>query len=256
MNIFVILKQVPDTETKIRLKADKSGIETGDVKWIVSPYDEFAIEEALRAKAALKTGTVTALTVGNDRVTDALRTALAMGADSAIHVKSETQCNVMIARALAEVLKRDNASVVFSGKQAIDDDQGVVFNYVAELLNWPSTSTVSKLEFAADGQTVAVEREIDSSTRHRISMPLPCVIAMTKGVNAPRYASLPGIMQAKKKPVKIYSPADLGLTEENFLRDYDYSLPPDRKAGIKLTGDMPAQVTELVKRLREEAKII
>lgn len=256
MNIFVALKQVPDTETKIRIKSDKSGIETNDIKWIISPYDEFAIEEALRAKAALKTGTVTVVTVGADRSIDVLRTALAMGADSAIHVKWETTCNVSVAKALSEVLKKENASFLFTGKQAIDDDQSVVFAYLAELLNWPHSAMVSKLEWPADAKSVVIEKEVTAGTRHKISMPLPCVIAMTKGVNQPRYASLPGIMQAKKKPVKVYSPADLGLSDTALLRDFDYELPPERKAGIKLSGDLPSQVKELVKRLREEAKVI
>ncbi|MBI1862058.1 MAG: electron transfer flavoprotein subunit beta/FixA family protein [Deltaproteobacteria bacterium] len=256
MNIFVCIKQVPDTETKIRIKGDKSGIETNDVKWIVSPYDEFAIEEALRAKAFLKTGTVTVVTVGPDRAVEALRTGLAMGADTAVHVRWETSCNVSIAKAVAEVVKKENGSVIFSGKQAIDDDQGVVFAYTAELLNWPSTSTVSKVEFGTDGKSVTVEKEVDGSARHKIAMNTPCVIAMTKGINAPRYASLPGIMAAKKKTVKVYSPSDLGLSDSPLLKDFDYELPPERKAGIKLSGEIPAQVAELVKRLREEAKVI
>lgn|SRR3989338_3208783 len=256
MNLIVIIKQVPDTETKIRIRPDKSGIETGDVKWIVSPYDEFAIEEALRAKAALKTGTVTVVTVGPERSVEALRTSLAMGADSAIHVKWETSCNASVARAICEVVKRENGSVLFAGKQASDDDQGVVFAYAAELLGWPSVSSVSRLDWPADAKSVTIEKEVDGSARQKITLPLPCVIAMTKGVNTPRYASLPGIMQAKKKPVKVYSTQDLGLSDDPALKDSDYELPPERKAGIKLSGEIPAQVAELVKRLREDAKVI
>lgn len=256
MKIFVALKQVPDTETKIRINSDKTGIETSGVKWITSPYDEFAIEEALRAKAALKTGTVIAVTVGPDRSVDALRTALAMGADEAIHIKWENTSPVNIARALFEVLKKETASVLFTGKQAIDDDQGVVFAYVAELLDWPHTSQVSKLEWPTDAKSVVVEKDVSSSTRQRISLPLPCVIAMTKGLNQPRYASLPGIMQAKKKSVKVYTPSDLGLNDASLMRTFDFELPPERKAGIKLSGDLPTQVRELVKKLREEAKVI
>ena len=257
MNIFVILKQVPDTETKIRLTADSSNIEKGDIKWIINPYDEFAIEEALKTKEKFKEGTVTVLTAGPDRCAEALRTAIAMGADNAVHIKADIADTYIIGRALTEALKKEGAQVVFSGKQAIDDDQCATFGYVAEYLNWPSASVIVKVEFAADKKSVKVEREAEGGERHVIEMPVPCLIAVNKGLNTPRYASLPGIMKAKKKEIKAYTLADLGLGSETAaLKESAYQLPPERSAGKKLAGDAAAQVKDLVRMLREEAKVI
>jgi len=258
MNIFVALKQVPDTETKIRLTGDKSGIEKSDIKWIINPYDEFAIEEALKTKDALKEGTVTVVTAGPDRVVEALRTALAMGADNAIHIKTdEISDNYLVARAISEVLKKEGATLAFTGKQAIDDDQAATFGYVAEFLDWPSASVVVKMEIGGDKKTVKVEREVEGGARHLIEMAAPCLIAVNKGINTPRYASLPGIMKAKKKEIKAYTMADLGLGSETAtLKESLYELPPERSAGKKLSGDAATQVKELVSCLREEAKVI
>src|SRR5262245_850704 len=140
MNTFVLVKQVPDTETKIRITGDKNGIEKGDVKWIVNPYDEFAIEEALKIKEKLKVGAVTVVTVGPDRTVEALRTAVAMGADNAIHVKTDNDNldTFIVAKALAEVLKKEKPDLVLTGKQAIDDDQAAAFGYVAEFADLPA----------------------------------------------------------------------------------------------------------------------
>lgn len=258
MNVFVLLKQVPDTETKIRIAGDKASIEKNDIKWIINPYDEFAVEEALKTKERLKTGSVTAVTVGPDRAVEALRTAVAMGADNAIHVKTDDNIDTFLAaKALSEVLKKETPSVIFTGKQAIDDDQAATFNYVAEFLNLPSASVLIKVEYAADGKSAKVEQEADGGAINVIEMPLPAVLAVNKGINTPRYASLPGIMKAKKKEIKTYQVADLGLgSETTRVKDSDFQLPPERKAGKKLTGDAAAQVKELVKLLREEAKVI
>jgi electron transfer flavoprotein beta subunit len=255
----VLIKQVPDTETKIRITGDKSGVEKNDIKWIINPYDEFAIEEALKTREKLKEGTVTVVTVGPDRTVEALRTALAMGADEAIHVKTDTDLadTYLVARALAETVKREKGQLVFTGKQAIDDDQAAVFGYVAELLDVPSASVIVKCELGADKQSIQVEREVEGGAKHVIQMGLPCLIAVNKGINSPRYASLPGIMKAKKKAIKTLTMADLGLAgEQPTLRDSDYELPPERKAGRKLAGEPAAQAKELVRLLREEAKVI
>ncbi len=257
MNIFVMLKQVPDTETKIKVTADKSNIEKNDIKWIINPYDEFAIEEALKTKERLKEGTVTAVTVGPDRTVEALRTAVAMGADNAIHVKTDDVVDTFqVAKALSEVLKKESAQIVFTGKQAIDDDQAATFGFVSELVDWPSASVIVKVEIAPDKKSLKAERDVEGGTRHIIEMPIPCVLAVDKGINTPRYASLPGIMKAKKKEIKVYSFADLGVTGGPTVKESDYQLPPERSAGKKITGDAATQVKELVRMLREEAKVI
>ncbi|MCX6104024.1 MAG: electron transfer flavoprotein subunit beta/FixA family protein [Proteobacteria bacterium] len=258
MNILVLLKQVPDTETKIRITSDKKNIETTDLKWIINPYDEFAIEEGLKTKERLKEGTVTVVTVGPTRTVEALRTAVAMGADNAIHVKvEETLDTYLVAKALAEVCKKEGAQIIFTGKQAIDDDQAATFGYVAELLQYPSVTLAVKCDVSVDKTKATIEQEGDSGAKNIIETSLPAVIAVTKGINTPRYASLPGIMKAKKKEIKTYSMADLGLgSETSKTIDSDYQLPPERAAGKKLTGDIPTQVKELVRLLREEAKVI
>ena len=257
MNLFVLLKQVPDTETKIRVAGDGNSIEKGDIKWILNPYDEFAIEEAIKTREKFKEGTVTVVSAGPDRVVEALRTAVAMGCDNAIHVKTEETDTFLIGKALAEVCKKENAALIFSGKQAIDDDQASLFGYVAEFLYMPSVSVVVKCDIAADKKSFKAEREVEGGTKHIIESPIPAVIAVNKGINSPRYASLPGIMKAKKKEIKGYAMADLGLGSETArTKDSGYSLPPERKAGIKISGDAAAQVKELVRLLREEAKVI
>lgn len=259
MNLYVLLKQVPDTETKIRLKPDGSGIEKNDIKWIISPYDEFAIEEALKIKEAAKAGTVTVLTVGPDRAVEALRTAVAMGADNAVHVTTDTDelDSYLVSRALAEALKKDKPDLILAGKQAIDDDQGAVFGYVAELLNLPSASVVVKVELANDRKSLRAHREVEGGAKHVLELPVPCVVAVNKGINTPRYASLPGIMKAKKKEIKSFTLADLGLSGETpRTKQSGYELPPERKAGKRIEGDPATQVKELVRLLREEAKVI
>jgi electron transfer flavoprotein beta subunit len=259
MNLFVLLKQVPDTETTIRIQSDGNGIEKADVKkWILNPYDEFAIEEAIKTKEKIKEGAVTVVACGPDRVVEALRTAVAMGADNAIHIKAEEELDTyLVAKALATACKKENATLVLSGKQAIDDDQSAVFGYVAEFMDVPSVSVVVKLDLAADKKSFKAEREVEGGTKHVIECPVPAVVAVNKGINSPRYASLPGIMKAKKKEIKVLSLADLGLgAEKAKTKDSAFALPPERKAGVKISGDAAAQAKELVRLLREEAKVI
>lgn len=259
MNIFVLLKQVPDTETKIRIAGDKAGIETNDIKWIINPYDEFAIEEGLKTKEKLKEGTVTAVTAGPDRTVEALRTAVAMGADNAIHVKidSPQADTFLVAKALAEVCKKENPGIIFMGKQAIDDDQAAMVSYVAELANLPSASVIIKCDIGADKKSATLEQEFEGGAKNILTTSLPAVVGVNKGINTPRYASLPGIMKAKKKEIKVYQLADLGLGSETAKTvDSDYSLPPERAAGKKITGDAAAQAKEVARLLREEAKVI
>ncbi len=258
--LFVLVKQVPDTETKIRIKADKSGIETSDIKWIINPYDEFAIEEALKTKDKLKSPAVTVVAMGPDRTVEALRTALAMGVDNAIHIKTDGDGDTdtfTTGKALAEVLKKEGATVVFTGKQAIDDDQAATFGYVAEFLNWPSISVVAKIDWDASGTSLKAEREVEGGTRFIVQSSVPVLLAVDKGINTPRYASLPGIMKAKKKEIKVYTLDALGLSAESRkVKESEYLPPPERAAGKKITGDAATQARELVKLLREEAKVI
>lgn len=258
MNIFVLIKQVPDTETKIKLTSDTSNIEKNDIKWVINPYDEFAIEEALKTKEILKTGTVKVATLGPDRCVDALRTALAMGADDAIHIKCDQEVcdSYLVGKALAELLKKETADLILTGKQAIDDDQASVFGYVAELLNIPSVSVVVKTEVNAAAKTILVEREIDGGMKEKIQASLPCLVAVNKGINTPRYASLPGIMKAKKKEIKAVNFSDLTGGEGSTVKESTYQLPPERSAGKKIAGEATTQVKELVRLLREEAKVI
>ncbi|NBX93153.1 MAG: electron transfer flavoprotein subunit beta/FixA family protein [Proteobacteria bacterium] len=256
MNIIVLVKQVPDTETKIKISGDKKSIEKTDVKWVINPYDEFAIEQALKTKEQLKAGSVTVVSMGPDRVVESLRTAIAMGADNAVHVKTDQPLDsYLVGKTLAEVVKKESGQLVFTGKQGIDDDQAATFGFVAEFLNWPSASMVVKCEIAAD--KITVQREVEGGTRFVLQMPAPAVIAVDKGINTPRYASLPGIMKAKKKEIKTYSMSDLGMASEAIKTvSADYALPPERQAGKKLSGDAASQAKELVRLLREEAKVI
>jgi electron transfer flavoprotein beta subunit len=258
MNTFVLLKQVPDTETKIKITGDGNGIETKDIKWIINPYDEFAIEEGLKIREKLKVGTVTVVGFGPDRVVDALRTAVAMGADNAIHVKHDGNADTaQVSTALAAVIKKENAELVLTGKSAIDDDQAAVFGYVAELVDWPSASVIIKVDIADDKKSLTVDQEAEGGTKNTIKMSLPAVVAVNKGINTPRYASLPGIMKAKKKEIKVYTATDLGFSAATTtVTDSQYQLPAERAAGKKLSGDAAAQVKELVKLLHEEAKVI
>ena len=258
MKIFVCVKQVPDTETKIQLKSDRSGIEESGIKWVLNPYDEFAIEEALKVKEANAGATVTAVSVGpKTRVVDALRTALAMGADDAIVVDAtEALDPLATAQALARAIKKEgDATFVFTGKLAIDDNSAAVSQMVAEFLEIPHVTVVSKIAYAA-GQ-VTVEREIEGGAREIFTVKTPCLLAANKGLNTPRYASLPGIMKAKKKPVKELSLAEVDLTLSSSKVKYkNFELPADKPAVKMLSGDAATQAKELVKLLMNEAKVL
>ena len=257
MKIFVCLKQVPDTETRIQVKGDKSGIEEAGIKWIMNPYDEFAVEEALKVKEAKGAGSVTVVSVGpKARVSEALRTAMAMGADDAIVIDTNEQLDSFwTAKALAAAIQKEGAfDLVFGGKLAIDDNAASVPQILAEFLGVPHVTVVSKL--ALDGGVTA-EREIEGGAREIFSVQGPCVIAANKGLNTPRYASLPGIMKAKKKPLKEIPLADLGIdTGKMKTRLKDFQLPPEKPAVKMLAGDSAAQAKELVRLLMDEAKVL
>ncbi len=257
MNIYVCVKQVPDTETKIKLTADSGGIETAGIKWILSPYDEFAIEEALRLKEKNAGSTVTVMSAGPARVVEALRTALAMGADHGVHVElPETADNNMAAKALAGALKKETkVDLVYTGKEAIDDGAAQVSQLIAEYYGMPYVTVVLNIEYGAS--SVKCKREIEGGAFEMIEAPFPVLIAAQKGLNEPRYASLPNIMKAKKKEIKALKMADVGVTDgDRKIRYKNYQLPPPKQAGKKIAGDPAAQVKELVRILHEEAKVV
>lgn len=257
MNIYVCIKQVPDTETKIKLTSDNSGIDTAGIKWIMSPYDEFAVEEGLRLKEKNAGSTVTAISAGPARVVETLRTALAMGADNGIHVEvPETADNNLVAKALAAALKKESkVDIVFTGKEAIDDGASQVSQLTAEYFGLPYVTVVLNAEYSAS--SVKCKREIEGGAFEMIEAPLPVLIAAQKGMNEPRYASLPNIMKAKKKEVKAFKMADLGVSEaDQKIRYKNYQLPPPKQAGKKIAGEPAAQAKELVKLLHEEAKVV
>jgi electron transfer flavoprotein beta subunit len=256
VNIYVCIKQVPDTEASILVKDGKS-INEAAIKWIVSPYDEYAIEEALKLKEKNPGSTVTAVCLGPDRVQNALRTALAMGADRAIHVESTVALDSRTtALALAQAIKADkDFGVVFMGKQAIDDDACQLHLLFAEELAIPVATNV--MAFACEGGKVRVEREIDEGAREVIEMAVPCVVAAAKGLNTPRYASMMGIMKAKKIEIKKISLSEFGIDEtQNKVRLLKLSAPAEKPQGRVIPGEPAAAVQELVRLLREEAKVL
>jgi electron transfer flavoprotein beta subunit len=258
MKIFVIIKQVPDTETKIQVKADGSGIEESGIKWVMNPYDEFAVEEALKLRDSKGDSTVTVLSVGpKTRVVDSLRTALAMGADDAIIVDTtDTLDSFLVAKAISgAVQKEGGCDILFAGKLAIDDNCASVGQMVAEFLKIPHMTVVSK--FSINGDKIQVEREVEGGSREIYEITGPCVIAANKGLNTPRYASLPGIMKAKKKPVKELTLADVGVQANQIkVKFKNFKVPPEKAPVKMLAGDAATQAKELVRLLMEESKVL
>jgi electron transfer flavoprotein beta subunit len=259
MKIVVCVKQVPDTETRIRIAPEGRSIVEADVNWIVSPYDEFAIEEALRIKEK-KGGEVVLVTVGPDRAQSALRTGLAMGADSAVHVKDaalDTSDTLGTARALAAAIKTLGAvDLVLAGQQGVGGDNSQVPGLLAELLDLPQVTVAVKID-VQDGKAV-VEREIEGA-HETWETSLPAVVSAQKGLNEPRYASLKGIMAAKKKTIEVKDLAGLGLDAAAVAprtRIVALELPPARPAVRMIEGDPDTQVKELLRLLHEEAKVI
>jgi electron transfer flavoprotein beta subunit len=259
MKIVVCVKQVPDTETRVKVAPDGKGIVETEVSWIVSPYDELAIEEALRLKEA-KGGEVVLVSLGPDRVQTALRTGLAMGADSALHIKDpglDGADPLATARALAAAIRTVAPfDLVLTGQQGVGGDNSQTPGLLAELLDLPQVTVVVKLE-VQEGKAVA-EREIEGG-REVWETSLPAVISTQKGLNEPRYASLKGIMAAKKKPVRSLDAAALGLDAAALAARTEVvsmELPAPRGGVRLLEGDAAAQAAGLLRLLHEEAKVI
>jgi electron transfer flavoprotein beta subunit len=264
MEIVVCMKQVPDTETKIKVNPEGTGIITEGIKYVMNPYDEYAVEEALRIREK-QGGTVTILCLGPDRATEAIRTALAMGADEANHLNDpafEGTDSFTTAKILAKALGGMKYDLILTGKQAMDYDASQVFSCLAELLDLPYVSVVVGLEISADGKSATAKRETEGGMEEIIEVPLPAVIAAQKGLNEPRYASLPGIMKAKKKEIKKIDLAALGMDAAEVgekgskLKTKNFRLPPERQAGKKLEGEPAETAVQLAKLLRDEAKLI
>ena len=262
MNIFVCIKQVPDTETKIRPNAEGSAIDTNGIKWIVNPYDEFAVEQALLLKNANAGSTVTVVRVGGIKDTEALRKTMAMGADEAILVEAaDSLDSYSTAKALKGAIEQSGKKpdIIFCGKQAIDDDCLQVPQLLAQMLDLPSVSVI--VSFEQKGEEMTVQREIEGGALEVYQLQTPCVLATNKGLNTPRYASLPGIMKAKKKPLQQLSLQDVGVADSDTKVKYShFRLPPQKPPGKQLDGmdeaQQPNVVAEVVKLLREEAKVI
>ena len=259
MKSLVCLKQVPDTETQIKVKPDGTGIVTDGIKYVINPYDEYSVEEALRLKERFKAGEVVILSVGPDRATEAIRTALAMGADRGIHINDASLNQgdpYVIAQALAGAAKQVEYDVIFCGQRAIDDDFGEAGAMLAELLQLPQVTLVTRVEVSEDKKTATVERDIEGG-KETVEVPLPCVLTSQKGLNEPRYASLPGIMKAKKKPIDQKTAADLAISAEARLEARNFAMPSERQAGKKYENMEPADAAKaVVVALRNEAKVI
>lgn len=249
MKILVPVKRVPDPATTIRVLADGSGIATDNVKWVINPFDEIAIEEALRIKEKQGEGEVILISIGQQTWQEQLRTGLAMGADRAILVRTETPLDTLaIARVIAKVASDEKPGIVMIGKQAIDDDSNQVGQMIAEMLGWPQATFASKIEIV--GEKCTVVREADGGLE-TIAFPLPAVITADLRLNEPRYASLPGIMKARKKPLADIAADSLGVDLAPKLKIKTLKAPDKRQAGRKV-----GSVDELVEVLHTEAKVI
>ncbi len=260
MNIVVCVKQVPDTEIRIPVQGGRI-VEEEIKQYVVNPYDEFAIEEALRIKERFGEGKVTLITVGPERAREALLTGLAMGADEAIHINDpalEGLDAFATARVLATAIKKIPYDLILCGKQAVDQDNAQIGIALAELLDLPHVSVVTKLEIAEDKKTAKAEREVEGG-KEVVETTLPAVITAQKGLNEPRYPSFKGIRMARQKPYTVWTLADLGLKPEDVAPQTEVVVinpPPERKAGRIIQGDPETAVKELVRLLREEAKVI
>ena len=249
MKVLVAVKRVIDYNVKVRVKADQTGVETANVKMSMNPFDEIGVEEAIRLQEAGKAEEIIAVSLGPQQCQETIRTALAMGADRGIHVKSDEELQPLaVAKLLKAVVEAEQPGLVILGKQAIDDDSNQTGQMVAALLGWPQATFASKLEIG-DG-SARITREVDGGLE-TVDVNVPCVMTTDLRLNEPRYASLPNIMKAKKKPIDEKSPEDLGVDIAPRLKTLNVAEPPGREAGIKV-----ASVEELVDKLHNDAGVI
>ena len=249
MKILVPIKRVVDYNVKIRVKADGSGVELANVKMSMNPFDEIAIEEAIRLKEKGHATEIVAVSIGPTKAQETIRTALAMGADRGILVDTGDELiePLTVAKLLAKIAETESPGLIILGKQAIDDDCNQTGQMLAALLRWPQATFASKI--VIEGQSGAVTREVDGGLE-TVKVNLPAVVTTDLRLNEPRYASLPNIMKAKKKPLDIKKPADLGVTVETRLKVLKTTEPPGRKAGVKV-----ANAAELVAKLKDAGVI-
>lgn len=249
MKVLVPVKRVVDYNVKIRVKADQSGVETANVKMSMNPFDEIAVEEALRLKEAGKAEEIIVASIGPTQSQETIRTGLAMGADRGILVEADADVEPLaVAKILKALVEKEGPELVILGKQAIDDDSNQTGQMLSALLGWPQATYASRLEIK-DG-SVDVTREVDGGLE-TVNVTLPAAVTVDLRLNEPRYASLPNIMKAKKKPIETMSPADLGVDTAKRLETLKVVEPPKREAGV-----MVSSVAELVEKLQSEAKVI
>jgi electron transfer flavoprotein beta subunit len=249
MKVLVAVKRVVDYNVKIRVKADKTGVDLANVKMSMNPFDEIAVEEAVRLKEAGTATEVIAVSIGPAQAQETLRTALAMGADRGILVKTDAEVQPLsVARILAKIAEAEQPQLVIVGKQAIDDDSNQTGQMMAALLGWPQGTFANKVALA-EGKTTVV-REVDGGLE-TVELKLPAVVTTDLRLNEPRYASLPNIMKAKKKPIDEKTPEDFGVDIAPRLKTLSVEEPPKRKAGIKVPD-----VATLVDKLKTEAGVI
>lgn len=257
MNIFVCIKQVPDTTTRIKLREDGNGIDEADIQWIISPHDELAIEEALRLREQQTGSNVSVLSAGPERVTDSLRMALAMGADSAVRLDLPSDADSgMNARALAAAIgKLGPVDIVFTGKEAIDDGAAAVGPLLAVFLDLPSVTVVNGIDYG-DG-AITCRRDVGGGNIEVIETPLPAVVAAQVGLNEPRYATALNIIKAKKKPIDTLSADELGVTgADRKTRLKNFELPPPKQSCRIIEGTPADQARELIRVLAEDIQVI
>lgn len=249
MKILVAVKRVVDYSIKVRVKSDGSGIDFSGVKMSLNPFDEISLEEAIRLKEKGLASEVVAVSIGEKLCQESLRTALALGADRAIHVETmfETQ-PLGVAKTLKAIVERENPRLVILGKQAIDDDCNQTGQMLAALLSWPQGTFISRLD--VKGDDIEVVREVDGGLE-TLKMPLPAVVTTDLRLNEPRYATLPNIMKAKQKPLEILDAKDLGVDLKPHLQTLLVTEPLKRKAGVKVTS-----VDELLDKLQNDAKVV
>ena len=249
MKILVAVKRVIDYNVQIRVKEDGTGIITENVKMSTNPPDDNAIEEAVKIKESGKATEVVAITIGEEKAQETVRKALAVGADRGIHVKVDGIVEpLVVAKILQKIVDKEKPDLVFMGKQAIDDDCNQTGQMLAALLNWPQATFASKIEIK--DKALEVVREVDEGLE-TIEINVPAVVTCDLRLNEPRYASLPNIMKAKKKPIEQLNASDLGVDTKSRIEQIKVEEPPKRKAGIKV-----ANVAELVQKLKNEAKVI
>ncbi len=250
MKVLVAVKRVVDFNVKVRVKADGTGVETANVKMSMNPFDEIGVEEAIRLKEAGKATEIVAVSLGIAACQETIRTALAMGADRGILVQTEIELQPLaVAKLLKALVDKEQPGLCILGKQAIDDDANQTGQMLAGLLGWSQATFASKLVINGDG-SANVTREVDGGLE-TIKIKMPLVMTTDLRLNEPRYASLPNIMKAKKKPIDVLTPEQLGVDPAPRLKTIKVVEPPKRQAGIKVKS-----VAELVEKLRNEAKVI